>query len=770
MKKTKPKAKANVKVKRKIEVEPDTETEEEETGTKKKKKMTIKLKLSAMMIAIVAVVSIGIAVIELNQASAIAMNLSRQKTLYLAQEYAKEWDGKIDGYIKVLQSLSNIMNFYENIDPAVRRQQYENTLRSVIEDMPEFARIFTIWKPNAIDGMDSRYIGRPGSTETGQFAFSLTLETGQITARTAATVNEAMDHLAGPNSKAVEMNDPTVINLNGTDTWCIRILVPIINKRLNESVGVVGCQFRTDIIQSLVEQTIKDYDEVASMAIYTSNGFVLANYLPETIGKQLVDVETQYGKSLRKVNYAVKNAEEWEGESYDPEMKTNMIMAIAPIPLAASPTTWAVMIGTTEKYILKDVNSLTLFVVILALVAIIAAVVIIYIVLGKTTAPIVNVAETLRGISEGEGDLTQSIPVESDDEIGDLSNYFNKTLEKIKNLILLIRNQAGILKDIGNGLASNMTETAAAVNQITSNIQSIKGRVINQSASVTETNATMEQVITNINKLNTHVENQSHNVSQASSAIEEMVANIAAVTNTLVSNTANVNTLKEASEVGRNGLQEVSSDIQEIARESDGLLEINAVMENIASQTNLLSMNAAIEAAHAGEAGRGFAVVADEIRKLAESSGQQSKTIGSVLEKIAESIKKITASTENVLTRFEAIDAGVMTVSDQEENIRNAMEEQGEGSKQVLHSASGLSDITQQVKSSSEEMRNGTLEVKRECQNLEKATDEITGGMNEMASGAEQINTAVNNVNEMTQKNREAIEDLLKEVSRFKVE
>ncbi|WP_461252397.1 methyl-accepting chemotaxis protein, partial [Treponema sp. R8-4-B8] len=144
---------------------------------------------------------------------------------------------------------------------------------------------------------------------------------------------------------------------------------------------------------------------------------------------------------------------------------------------------------------------------------------------------------------------------------------------------------------------------------------------------------------------------------QASTAIEEMVANISSVTNTLVSNTANVNTLKEASEVGRGGLQEVATDIQEIARESEGLLEINSVMENIASQTNLLSMNAAIEAAHAGEAGKGFAVVADEIRKLAESSSDQSKTIGTVLKKIAESIKQITSSTENVLARFEAIDS-----------------------------------------------------------------------------------------------------------------
>jgi methyl-accepting chemotaxis protein len=429
------------------------------------------------------------------------------------------------------------------------------------------------------------------------------------------------------------------------------------------------------------------------------------------------------------------------------------------------------LFGSMEKAdIDNQLTGMRNTILIIVVVSIVVGIVVAFFIGRSIAKPVVRVADTLKDIAEGEGDLTAVINVNSKDEIGDLSRYFNLTLEKIKNLIIVIKKEAANLHNIGNDLASNMTETAAAINEITANIQSIKGRVMNQSASVTETNATMEQVIANINKLNGHVEKQSNNVSLASSAIEEMVANINSVTNTLVNNAANVSTLKEASEVGRTGLQEVATDIQEIARESEGLLEINSVMENIASQTNLLSMNAAIEAAHAGEAGKGFAVVADEIRKLAESSSEQSKTIGNVLKKIKNSIDKITKSTENVLTRFEAIDTGVKTVAEQEENVRNAMEEQGEGSKQLLHVAGDLNNLTQQVKSGSEEMLEGSKEVVQESQNLEKVTQEITGGMNEMASGADQINVAVNHVNEISNKNREGIETLIREVSRFKVE
>jgi len=731
--------------------------------------MKIKIKLSIIVIVIVAVIAGGIAIIELVKASDVALSLAKDKTMYLARQRAQYWDGRLNGYIGTLQALSNIFNFYESIPEGDRRQQFEDNIRGIFEDAPDFVRLGTIWKPNAVDGNDARYIGRPGSTPTGQFAFTMSRETGEIKVTASSVVQQTMDILNGPNGKVVSMSDPIPFKNLGKDTHAVTITVPIINKRINEVVGAIIGRLDIGMIQPILEGVIKRYDEVTSAAIYSDNGFILANYMPEFVGKK-IDEETQYGKQLNDVKTALKDAKEWEGTEFDPELKTNMVMAIANIPIGASPTTWSIMIGTTEDYILKDIKAMERFVIILASIAIIIAVVIVYFVLGSITAPIVNVSDTLKDISEGEGDLTKSISVSSKDEVGDLALYFNKTIGKIKDLVLLIKKQSNNLNDIGTDLSSNMTETAAAVNQITANIQSVKGRVINQSASVTETNATMEQVINNINKLNGHVENQADTIQKRSAFIQAMVNNISSVNQTLAKNMENVQTLKEASEVGRSGLQEVATDIQEIARESEGLLEINSVMENIASQTNLLSMNAAIEAAHAGEAGKGFAVVADEIRKLAESSSEQSKTIGTVLKKIAESIQKITSSTDNVLARFEAIDSGIKTVAEQEEVINQAMKEQAEGSNQLLQGTSNLNGITQQVKAGSGEMLVGSQEVMKESQNLEKVTQEITGGMNEMSSGAEQINVAVHNINDMTQKNRQAIDTLIKEVSRFKVE
>jgi methyl-accepting chemotaxis protein len=385
-------------------------------------------------------------------------------------------------------------------------------------------------------------------------------------------------------------------------------------------------------------------------------------------------------------------------------------------------------------------------------------------------SPISRITVMLKEIATGEGDLTGKIKTAKDDEIGELAGYFNMTLDKIRSLIVVIKGETVSLRGIGDSLASNMQKTAGAVHQITANIESVKQKAISQSSSVSRTSSIMEQVTININKLSKNVEAQTESVAQSSSAIEEMLANIESVTRTLGRNAESVQELIKFSDVGRNSLQKVTQDIQEIARESEGLLEINLVMENISSQTNLLSMNAAIEAAHAGEAGKGFVVVAGEIRKLAESSALQSKTISDVLKKIKASIDMITGSTNTALEKFQAVDDRVRAVSEQETHIYNAMEEQGQGSKQILEAVGRLNELTQMVKHGSIEMLKGSKEVIQESRNLEKATVEISNDMNEMAGGAGQINFAVSQVETISATNKDSIDTLFGEVSKFKVE
>jgi len=631
-------------------------------------------------------------------------------------------------------------------------------------------QIYTVWLPGAVDGLDEQMIGRYGSSPTGQYAITYTRENGEIEAVVSPFLEQTMIWLNGTDSRKQSVPAPFFMNVQGKNMLMVRMVTPIIDSVSNQVVGTVGMLMDIEMMQPIVAQTIKENDVIAAMAIYSEDGTILAHAYPDRIGKNMKEADTVYGDNMQAAFKAISDGEVFNCSSYSEVMDTTLEIFLSPFKLGYSDTTWTVMVATTDKNILSEVNEIKQFTIILAVLIIVAVAVLVYFVLNMTMKPIINVTQTLKDIAQGEGDLTRVIPEKGKDEITDLSRYFNQTLSKIRNLVVIIKDEANKLSNIGTDLASNMNETAAAVNEITANIQSIKGRVINQSASVSQTNATMEQVTVNINKLNDHIEDQNVHVSQASAAIEEMVANVQSVTGTLVKNTVNVKQLKEASEIGHDGLQKVTSDIYEIARESEGLFEINSVMSNIASQTNLLSMNAAIEAAHAGDAGKGFAVVADEIRKLAESSSEQSRTIGVVLKKIKDSIDKISLSTTNVMDKFEAIGLSINTVTQQEDNIRSSMEEQGQGSKQILDGIGKVNEITKQVKTGSNVMLSGAQEVIQESSNLEKVTQEIASGMNEMASGADQINIAVHQVNEISIKNREGIDSLIKEVSRFKVD
>ncbi|WP_444819066.1 methyl-accepting chemotaxis protein [Treponema denticola] len=367
------------------------------------------------------------------------------------------------------------------------------------------------------------------------------------------------------------------------------------------------------------------------------------------------------------------------------------------------------------------------------------------------------------------GDLTDRLAVKKNNEVGRIMMNLNTAIENNHTMICLLKDEADKMNSIGSQLSSSMEETAAAIKQIGENVKGVKEKAMSQAAGVTETVATVEQINGRLSRLVSSIEMQTESINESSVVITRMAENTVKIAKTLGQNNELIKTVYGQTKVGKDGARTANEIVKQIAEKSASLLEASQIIQNIASQTNLLAMNAAIEAAHAGESGKGFAVVADEIRKLAEGSNLQGKQIAAVIKETTEIIHDITEAGSRAEKTFIDVYNLVSQISEKEDSILEVMREQEENGKHVLDAIKRINDVTSEIDSASAEMLEGGNQIGQEMQKLAEITLETTDSMNEIASGADQITIAVKEVSDITQKNKASIENLSNEVSKFKV-
>jgi methyl-accepting chemotaxis protein len=485
--------------------------------------MKMKFRLGVSLVIITAVVVTGITILLLRQASGISYYLNIRSLGHLTSQYAEFWKGQEDGYLKTLHTLANVMGDYESIKVSERRDRYDDMLRSTLEGEPQMAAVYTVWKPNAIDGMDSKYIDRKGSSSTGLYAMAYFREANKITGRVSADIDNVIAHISGPNARKDRIENPAYVKIKGTNRFVVKMTVPITNRLTDEVVGGIGCFLFADSMQGIVENTLKNNGEIAMMAMYSGNGTILAHYLPERIGKRMIDADMELSDSRQPIFRAMQSGKSYMDTVYNPKLHENIIYIMKPFQIGNSGHNWAMLTGVMESYVLKDVKTITRFAIMLAATTVLLTAIIIFSILKTTTKPIERVTDALKDLSEGKGDLTQVIPEDGDDEITDMVHYFNKAVKKIKNMIIVTKQQAAVLSDTGSELSSNMTQTAAVITQIIADLKNIKSRLIDQTLSASQTEAIMEKITDSVGRLKECMEKQATNMVQASSSVRENI-------------------------------------------------------------------------------------------------------------------------------------------------------------------------------------------------------------------------------------------------------
>lgn len=606
---------------------------------------------------------------------------------------------------------------------TVSREELIRVTREILVHHPKLLSAYIGWEVGGVDSSDALYVAssNPGIVEAGRFGpwwyrdengglaldnLGSTME-DETLLPTGVRLGEY--YLCPRETKNACVIDPAPYELGSKMVLLASFVSPIIVN--GDFKGMTGADLAVDFIQELlVNADGQLYGGAGDLALISSNGRVVAStQAPDKLGEpasELLDasmIQALEGMTAGQISYTVEEG----GSPAD-----SQIQLLLPFKIGNTNAKWTLLLTLPTSVVMADLQRLnsdlgtqrqadTLSMALVGLLVAGLGLLIIWLVSHGVAKPLRQMAGMLDCMAQGDGDLTQRLTIERSDELGEIASGFNNFLSKLQNMI---------------------GQVAASVQQVSDSAEHTADIAIRTNRGVQRQQAEIELVATAVHEMNATAQDVARNAALAAEA-SGRADQAAKQGKKTVEDTAQTITAL-ASEIGR-----AVDVVQSLAKDSENINAILVAIRSIAEQTNLLALNAAIEAARAGEQGRGFAVVADEVRNLAQKTQQATEEIQSMIQQLQQGTREVVIVMGQSQERTDV-------------SVRQA-NEAAQAIELINQAVAVINNMNTQIASAAEEQSAVADDINRNVVNIRQVAFEVAGGAEEASrASAEQSKLA----------------------------